>query len=400
MPGTRSDRPIPSPGRSGESLQGCDEPGSAERRGARGGVILSDALCGSRRSHLRVAHSEGSASTAEETMACDGACGSLGAILQSPSGLGAAAGSAKRLFPNEGSIAPLQGILRLRGSSLECREQLGTAAVHGPNCTPNSWPLMRDHPVQRHFDALAHRYDRSAQWRTDGRILNWFFEVLHVDGTILDLGTGTGLVGERLAQRGSRIVGVDRSPGMLSHAAKRSIRPLLADVHTLPFRDGAFSAVATRQLLHYTDDAAVLREVKRVLRHCGRFASAHVVATGRASAAWWAALKQIVQPLRVRFYAGEDLAARVTQAGLRIVASEMVEVRRADSWQRFFINTPAGRIPEALDMLRRVPASIVDEIDLVLSSERVEYRQQWQLLLADRHLTAEPPPSTPALPCL
>ncbi|MFJ3231784.1 methyltransferase domain-containing protein [Streptomyces sp. NPDC086787] len=93
---------------------------------------------------------------------------------------------------------------------------------------------------------------------------------------LLDIACGTGSVTRRLAaaRPGTRVTGVDLSPGMARMAAARLPGAvLLADSRRLPFADGTFDAVTSVWLLHLLDRpadvGAVLAEVARVLRPGG-----------------------------------------------------------------------------------------------------------------------------------
>ena len=96
----------------------------------------------------------------------------------------------------------------------------------------------------------------------------------------LDVGTGTGSLPVKLAQRmpGLRVVGVDRSRGMLSQARARAraadlsrrVSFKLANGRRLPFADGSFDLVVCNSVLHHIPDPApVLDEISRVLRRGG-----------------------------------------------------------------------------------------------------------------------------------
>jgi len=109
-------------------------------------------------------------------------------------------------------------------------------------------------------------------WRRwQGRVLP------HVQGRVLEVGCGTGLLLERLSARG-QAVGVDLSRGMLGKARERlegmdGGKLVLADAQRLPFEDGSFdSAVSTFALTAVPDLDAALGEMVRVLRNGGTLA--------------------------------------------------------------------------------------------------------------------------------
>jgi ArsR family transcriptional regulator len=96
-------------------------------------------------------------------------------------------------------------------------------------------------------------------------------------GRMLDIGTGTGALLERLAPRVSSGLGVDASRAMLALARTRLARPglahcavRLADMYRLPLADGEFDLVVLSMVLHYAEDPeGALAEAARVLRPGG-----------------------------------------------------------------------------------------------------------------------------------
>jgi SAM-dependent methyltransferase len=86
------------------------------------------------------------------------------------------------------------------------------------------------------------------------------------DGTVLDLGCGTGHSWQELAPR--RTVGVDLEPSVLAGQGRETH---VADMRNLPFPDGSFcSVVSVQSIEHVADPEAVLVEVVRVLEPGGR----------------------------------------------------------------------------------------------------------------------------------
>lgn len=101
------------------------------------------------------------------------------------------------------------------------------------------------------------------------------------EGTVLDVGTGPGLLVIEIARRAPRleVVGVDPSPDMLAAARLTvaaagltgRVRFERGEAAALPFADGSFDlAVSTLSLHHWERVPDALRELHRVLRPGGR----------------------------------------------------------------------------------------------------------------------------------
>jgi ubiquinone/menaquinone biosynthesis C-methylase UbiE len=93
---------------------------------------------------------------------------------------------------------------------------------------------------------------------------------------IADLGCGSGVFTSLLAKAGFTATGVDLSPRMIELA--RKLHPgstfLEGDVESLPFEDETFDDVLLSGILHHLPDpTACIREVRRILKPGGRFAS-------------------------------------------------------------------------------------------------------------------------------
>ncbi|THA79424.1 class I SAM-dependent methyltransferase [Streptomyces sp. A0642] len=96
-------------------------------------------------------------------------------------------------------------------------------------------------------------------------------------GALLDIGCGTGLVTERIAEGrpGLRVFGSDASLGMVRVARQRVGAVVHADARRLPLRDAAVDAVTAVWLLHLLREegaaGAVVAQAARVLRPGGVF---------------------------------------------------------------------------------------------------------------------------------
>jgi ubiquinone/menaquinone biosynthesis C-methylase UbiE len=128
--------------------------------------------------------------------------------------------------------------------------------------------------VSLSFERVADEYDATRGGEARGAHIAADIEPhLKSGGLALEVGVGTGVVARALRERGRDVVGIDISPGMLRRALQRlGPRVAVADAAHLPFRAGAFTDAFAVWVMHaVADQAAVLREVARVLRPGGRF---------------------------------------------------------------------------------------------------------------------------------
>lgn len=87
----------------------------------------------------------------------------------------------------------------------------------------------------------------------------------------LDAGCGTGVNLTPLGRRG-RAVGIDLSEDAVGFCRGRGVTVARGSLLALPFRDGAFDAVTSFDVLYHrwvTDDRAAVRELVRVLKPGG-----------------------------------------------------------------------------------------------------------------------------------
>ncbi len=111
------------------------------------------------------------------------------------------------------------------------------------------------------------------------------------DMAVLDLGSGVGGPTRFLAQTyGCRVTGVDLSPSFVEAARYLTERTgqsgqvsfQAASALELPFEDGSFDVVFLQHVsMNIPDRARLYREIRRVLKPGGRFATFDVVSQGR-----------------------------------------------------------------------------------------------------------------------
>jgi SAM-dependent methyltransferase len=137
------------------------------------------------------------------------------------------------------------------------------------------------------WDEYADFYDWENAQTLDRRDVRFWRQcALRAKGPVLELGCGTGRITIPVARTGARIVGIDRSAGMLRHAVKRARRArpaghiswLRGDIRYLPFRKaGRFDLVMApygilQSLVTESDLEATLESVADILTSGSVFA--------------------------------------------------------------------------------------------------------------------------------
>ncbi|MFD9538595.1 class I SAM-dependent methyltransferase [Streptomyces sp. NPDC060022] len=121
---------------------------------------------------------------------------------------------------------------------------------------------------------MASRYDSTRGGSARGtRYADVLAPRLNPAEPVLDVGAGTGVVGEALGQRGFGVIGIDLSFDMLALARGRMAASVVADAARLPFGPGTIRQAYSVWVLQMTADAATtLAEVARVLAPGGCYA--------------------------------------------------------------------------------------------------------------------------------
>ena len=90
----------------------------------------------------------------------------------------------------------------------------------------------------------------------------------------MDIGCGTGRAAAALAERGSRVWGVEPEPEMAARARERLSTVKVAPAERLPFKDGWFDRALMWLVVHLVDRPRAFAEAVRVLAPDGRLAIA------------------------------------------------------------------------------------------------------------------------------
>lgn len=169
------------------------------------------------------------------------------------------------------------------------------------------------------YDKIAARY--TAHWRdrsTLKKAMTHFSALLSPGDLVLDAGCGPGFDAAALRRRGLRVVGLDRSWGMLREGQAHFPGWFVqADMRYLPFRSGFHGVWANASLLHLPRAhlAPTLRAFGRLLGGEGvLFAS---VKAGEGSG-WTDTAYGLTSPRFYTYWRADEFDAALSEAGFRL----------------------------------------------------------------------------------
>ena len=126
-------------------------------------------------------------------------------------------------------------------------------------------------------------------------------------GSVVDVGTGTGIFAEEFARRGLQVTGVDANPEMILSAKEIVLAATFKQglAESLPFPDASCDLVFMGLLLHEVDDPlTALREAQRVSRT-------------RTAVLEWRYEEQAFGPPLTDRISGERISQLALQAGFK-----------------------------------------------------------------------------------
>jgi SAM-dependent methyltransferase len=212
-------------------------------------------------------------------------------------------------------------------------------------------------------------------------------------GDVLDLACGPGIVTVALAPTARSVTAFDLTPEMLARTEARAAAAGLANVTTrrgdaehLPFADAAFDCVVTRlSIHHFTDPAAVLAEVRRVMKPGGRLVVSDIVsADDAANAALHNAIETLRDPSHVRMLPAPELVALVAGAGLSVVARSSGEQPRTFAEWAKIVDDPARIAPLGTVVAALARAGLTAGIGLAAAGDDIRFTHRWLLVAADK----------------
>ena len=123
---------------------------------------------------------------------------------------------------------------------------------------------------QDQFESIAEYYDDVFPSHITAHYLNKrirFIKKIIKQGSVLNVGCGTGLLANSLEKEGFAVTGLDSSSEMLEQAKKRGVKTVLGVSDSLPFKANQFNLVVCIGTLHHiADQDKIAKSIKEMVR--------------------------------------------------------------------------------------------------------------------------------------
>jgi ubiquinone/menaquinone biosynthesis C-methylase UbiE len=182
---------------------------------------------------------------------------------------------------------------------------------------------------------------------------------------VLDVATGGGHTGLRLAELGHRVILADLAEGMLNAAHELaeerglSVETRQHSAEALPYADETFDLVTCRVAPHhFSSPESFVAETARVLRPSGYFVLIDgSVPDGEPDAEEWIhRLEKLRDPSHNRFLPPAAWRRLCEQGALTVVHCELTPMKQPDlEWYFETANTPAENRAAVREMIRTAP---------------------------------------------
>ncbi len=239
---------------------------------------------------------------------------------------------------------------------------------------------VSDEVYQKQFGIRSKNWHDSALWITDQELLQQHAEHLKLpeDSRLLDVCCGSGVVGNSFRGKVKEIIGLDLTPEMIAISKTRLDDVIYGTVYDLPFDDGSFDAVCTREVLHLLPNPGKpVSEIFRVLRPGGQFIVGQILPFSELDGPWMYRVFKKKQPLIFNMFQEEDFRQMLTAAGfVDMETSEYLQWEDIDLWIDTHETTNLHR-HEIRELFYNAPqeARAVHPFEILPSGE---IRDQWR----------------------
>ncbi len=178
----------------------------------------------------------------------------------------------------------------------------------------------------------SRRYNK-LQWARNQGYLHFFLHLgrFSKKDSVLDIGTGTGIIAHSVAPKVSQVTGIDISPQMLVQAREKAHANetfLQGDVHALEFPNDYFSRITARMVFHHVvkDSRQAIKECHRVLKPGGLMLLSEGVPPSKRVKPFYVKIFKLKEN-RLTFFE-EDLVGLMKAGGFKSVESKVYRSRK------------------------------------------------------------------------
>lgn len=178
---------------------------------------------------------------------------------------------------------------------------------------------MQISDIKAHFEKRAQKYNNSAKWVKDEKLLSIIKELSCVKKTdlVLDAACGTGVIAGIFSQKAKQVIGFDVTEKMFSQALPKLDYFVCALGESLPFRENTFDIITCRQGLQFMDALAAVKEMYRVSIRGARIILVQLTAFGKEDMEHAFKIQLARQPVRENCFLEEDLVKLLRKAGCK-----------------------------------------------------------------------------------
>jgi len=179
----------------------------------------------------------------------------------------------------------------------------------------------------------AQKYN-NLEWANKGDYLHAFLNAgeFYQDDTVLDVGSGTGIIAHTVSPFVRQVVGIDISDDMLMRAHNpdfKNVQFTRMDAHDLKFKAGTFNKVTARMCFHHIIEHTqkAMDECYRVLKKGGRMIFSEGVPPTKHVVPFYTEMFKLKEE-RITFM-DEDLARLMKNAGFKMIKKKIFWSRQS-----------------------------------------------------------------------
>lgn len=171
--------------------------------------------------------------------------------------------------------------------------------------------------IKDHFESRAKKYDSSAHWVKDEKLLNFVKNLsgISLKDYVLDVACGTGVISELFFKKTKRVIGLDATELMYKQAFSKLDFLINADAEAMPFKNNQFDLVICRQGLQFMQAQSAIKEMYRVCKPKGKIMLIQLTAFGKEDKEYAFKIQMARQPVRRNCFLEEDLINLLKKAG-------------------------------------------------------------------------------------